>query len=57
MIETLIIVLIIVLIFGLVIWAVATYAPVPQPFMGIAIIILALIALLIVLANIGVLAV
>ena len=57
MIETLVVVLIIILAFGLVIWAIATYAPLPQPFMGIAIIILALIALLVVLRQIGVLAI
>jgi hypothetical protein len=52
MIETLIIILIILLAFGFVIWAVANYFPYGQH--GIIIVILALIALLVVLHQLGV---
>ena len=54
MVTTLIVILIIILAFGLVIWAVATYLPLGQPFRGIIIVILALIALLIILGQVGV---
>lgn len=54
MIETLIIVLIILIAFGVVFWAVATYAPVPQPWSGLIIIVLALIAMLLILRQVGV---
>ena len=54
MIETLIIILIILLAFGFVIWAVTRYFPYGQPWMGIVVIIIALIALLVVLNQLGV---
>jgi len=54
MIETLILVLIILLAFGMVIWAIATYSPLGQPFTGILIIIVALIGLVVILYRLGV---
>jgi hypothetical protein len=57
MIETLIIILLIVAIFGVLVWAISTYLPVPQPFLNIIILIVILIGLLICLQRLGIIAI
>jgi hypothetical protein len=54
MIESLIVILIIVAIFGLLVWALANYLPIPQPFLNIVILIVILIGILICLQRLGV---
>ena len=54
LIGTLIVVLIIVAIFGVLIWAVSAYLPVPQPFLNIILLIIVLIGILVVLQRLGV---
>lgn len=57
MIESLIVILIIVAIFGVLVWAVGTYLPVPQPFLNVIILIIILIGILVCLQRLGVLSI
>jgi hypothetical protein len=54
MVETLITVIIIIAGFGLIFWVMAKYVTIPQPWFGLLMLAIALIALLIILRQVGV---
>lgn len=57
MIESLIVICVILLIFGVLVWAIATYLPIENPWKGLIIVIVVVIAVLLCLNRLGVVAV